>query len=126
MARIFISIGSLAAMFGVMFGALGAHGLRAGMTPHLLAIYETGVQYNIIHALGLILVGLVARAMPASRLVCAAGWLLAAGIVLFSGSLYVLALSGQGWWGMVTPFGGSAFILGWLTLALAAFRGAGL
>ena len=112
-------------MAGVIFGALGAHGLRTGATPHLHAVYETGVQYNLIHALGVILVGVLARSMPRSRLVAAAGWLLIAGIVLFSGSLYVLALSGQAGWGMVTPFGGSAFILGWLTLALAAVRGAG-
>ena len=117
MSRLFIATGSIAAMLGVAFGALGAHGLRAGMTAQLLAVYETGVQYNLIHALGLILVGVIARALPRSKLVVAAGWLMISGIVLFSGSLYVLALSGQAWWGMVTPFGGSAFILGWLSLA---------
>ena len=126
MSRLFIATGSIAAMLGVAFGALGAHGLRAGMTAQLLAVYETGVQYNLIHALGLILVGVIARALPRSKLVAAAGWLMISGIVLFSGSLYVLALSGQAWWGMVTPFGGSAFILGWLSLALATVRGADL
>lgn len=88
----------------------------------MLAIFQTGVHYHFWHALGLVAVGLARQHLPSSPWLRAAGWLLTAGIVLFSGSLYVLALSGERWLGPVTPVGGLAFILGWLALAVAVLK----
>ena len=121
-ARLFLIVGALAAMLAVVLGAFGAHALRARLAPDLLAIYHTAVQYHLWHALGLVLIGVVAIHLPASALLKWSGWAMLAGIVLFSGSLYVLALTGARWLGAVTPFGGAAFILGWLLLAIAVAR----
>jgi len=116
------AIGAALAGLGVALGAFGAHGLRARVTPDLLAVFETGVRYHMYHALALLAVGAVAARVP-SRLAAAAGWLFVAGIGLFSGSLYLLALTGARWLGAVTPLGGACFIAGWTLLALAAARG---
>jgi uncharacterized membrane protein YgdD (TMEM256/DUF423 family) len=116
------ALGAFAAMLGVGVGAFGAHGLRSRLTPDLLAVFETGVRYHMYHALALLAVGWAA-ARWTSPWVNAAGGLFAAGIVLFSGSLYLLALTGTRAWGAVTPAGGLAFILGWACLGLAALRG---
>lgn len=120
----FSSIGALFLLLGVGAGAFGAHGLRDHLAPDLLAIFETGARYQLIHGLGLILVG--ARTAGASgtgvRKDSAqswGGWLLVAGTVIFSGSLYALALSGVRMWGAVTPIGGVCFLVGWGTLARA-------
>ncbi len=102
-------------------GAFGAHGLRARIGPDMLAVYETGVQYHLVHALGLLAVAWAATRWPGVW-VNAAGWLFVAGIVLFSGSLYVLAVTGPRWLGAITPLGGTCFILGWVLLAVAALR----
>ena len=102
-------------------GAFGAHGLKQGIEPALLAVYQTGAQYHLFHALGLLLVGVIARARG-DRLLAVSGWLLLAGMVLFSGSLYLLAITGERWLGAITPLGGTAFILAWLLLAVAAWR----
>jgi len=121
--KLFLVLGALAAMLAVVLGAFGAHALRARLTPDLLAIYQTAVQYHFWHALGLLLIGVVAIHMPASLTLKWSGWVMLAGIALFSGSLYVLALTGARWLGAVTPFGGAAFILSWLLLAVAVARG---
>lgn len=105
-----------------MIGAFGAHALKARLAPEALAVYQTGVQYHFYHALGLILVGLAALHLPASTPLCAAGWLMAAGVALFSGGLYALALSGQSWLGALAPVGGSAFIFAWGAFAWAIIR----
>lgn len=118
----FILIGSLAALLAVVFGAFGAHALKARVTPDLLVVFQTGVQYHFYHALGLILVGILAASLPAAGWTRAAGWLMLAGIVIFSGSLYVMALTGQRWLGMITPIGGVAFILAWAALAVAVVK----
>ena len=102
----------------VGLGAFGAHGLKARLTVETLAVWQTAVQYHAWHALGLLAVGLAGFHLDGNWL-RAAGWLLLAGIALFSGSLYVLALGGPKALGAVTPVGGLAFILGWLALALA-------
>ncbi len=107
---------------GVALGAFAAHGLKAKLTPEYLAIFQTGTHYQMLHALGLLAVALLAAHLP-GRLLNAAGWLFASGIVLFSGSLYLLTLTGISKLGIVTPFGGVAFLGGWLCLALAAWRG---
>lgn len=117
----FIGIGAVLALIAVGTGAFGAHGLKERLTPDLLAVWKTAVEYHLAHALGLILIGLFANARP-SGLVTAAGAALIAGVALFSGSLYVLALSGVKWLGAVTPIGGLSFMIGWALLAIAAFR----
>lgn len=123
MARILLILGALNAMLAVMLGAFAAHGLRSRVPADLLVVFRTGVDYHFIHAFGLIACGLVAGRMAASGLIGWSGGLMLAGIVLFSGSLYALALSGERWLGAITPFGGVAFILAWLLFALAAWRG---
>lgn len=121
-AKLFLTLGAVLLAVAVALGAFGAHALKARLSAELLAVYHTAVQYHFYHALGLLMVGLIAMQLPASGLVRAAGWLMLAGIVLFSGSLYLLSASGMRWLGAVTPFGGMAFIGAWLVLALAAMR----
>ena len=111
--------GALAAAAGVTLGAFGAHALKARLSPAMLDVWQTAVQYHLVHALAMVAIALAAR--PAFT---PAGWLLGAGILLFSGSLYLLAFTGARWLGAVTPLGGLAFILGWLWLAWAASRAA--
>jgi uncharacterized membrane protein YgdD (TMEM256/DUF423 family) len=123
MSKAFLILGSVNAMLAVMLGAFGAHGLRGRLSEAMLAVYHTGVQYHFYHALGLILIGLLALHLPASGLLKAAGWVMFAGVVLFSGSLYVLALTQLRWLGMVTPVGGVAFIIAWGLLTVAVYRG---
>lgn len=123
-ARLFLLVGSLAAMSGVLLGAFGAHALRDRLEPSLLAAYQTGVQYQFYHALGLLLVGLLLR-QTAGVWLTTAGWLMIVGILVFSGSLYLLALSGLRWLGAITPLGGVALVLAWLTLAVGVWRTAG-
>ncbi|GAB4515660.1 MAG: DUF423 domain-containing protein [Anaerolineae bacterium] len=123
MDRTFAVIGGIAAALAVALGAFGAHGLRGRLGPDLLAIFETGVRYQMYHALGLWIASLLATRHPQSSWLAAAGWLFVAGIVFFSGSLYALALAGLRQLGAVAPIGGLAFIAGWLALAVAAWRG---
>ena|SRR5579862_9802906 len=103
----------------VMIGAFGAHGLRGRLDEYSMSVYERAVFYHFVHALGLLIVSILPR-QTALGWVC---WLLVAGIVLFSGSLYVLAITGVRAWGAVTPFGGISFIAAWLVLAFALARG---
>lgn len=107
---------------GVALGAFGAHALRTRLTPDLLAVFETGVRYQMYHALALLGVALLVVKLPGTSMPATAGWLFIAGILLFSGSLYVLTLTGLRWMGAITPFGGVAFVAGWALLALAALR----
>jgi len=121
-AKLFVSLGALAAALGVALGAFGAHALKARLSAEMLAVWQTAVQYHLWHALGLVAIGILAQHLPASGPLRLAGWLMLAGIVLFSGSLYVLALSSVRWLGAVTPFGGACFIAGWLAVAYAVLR----
>lgn len=121
-AKLFLALGALLAAAAVTLGAFGAHGLRARLSADALAIYQTGVQYHFWHALGLLAVGLACLHLPESGWLRAAGVLLALGVVLFSGSLYVLALGGAKWLGALAPIGGSALILGWIAFAIAVLR----
>jgi uncharacterized membrane protein YgdD (TMEM256/DUF423 family) len=118
MERVFFSLGALSAMLAVAAGAFGAHALRSRLGADSLAVFETAARYQMFHALGLF-----AAAWAASRWPGAwpnrSGWLFVVGTVLFSGSLYALALSGVRWLGAITPLGGVAFLLGWLCLALS-------
>jgi len=120
--RLFATLGALSAFLAVAAGAFGAHALRARLSPDLLAVFETGARYQMYHALGLLAVAWTLTRWP-SPWPGRAGWLFVAGTVLFSGSLYALALSGLRWLGAITPLGGLAFLAGWLCLAIAASRG---
>jgi len=121
-AKIFLILGGINAALVVLLGAFGAHGLKARMTAEMLAVYQTGVHYHLFHALGLIVVGLVATQISDSAYLRWSGWLMLAGIVLFSGSLYVLSVSGLRWLGMVTPFGGISFIVAWILFVVAIVK----
>lgn len=122
MARLFLIVASVSGLLAVALGAFGAHGLKQRLTPDLLAVYQTGVQYHIYHTLALLAVGALLTSAPASAALRWSGWLFIAGIVVFSGSLYVLSLTGVRWLGAITPIGGAAFLAGWAALALAAWR----
>ncbi|HEY7283844.1 MAG TPA: DUF423 domain-containing protein [Vicinamibacterales bacterium] len=121
MDRTFLFLGGLAGFLAVGLGAFGAHALRGRLSPEMLAVFETGVRYQMYHALALILTSFVAARMS-GWLITTAGWSFTAGIVLFSGSLYALALSGVTILGAVTPLGGVAFLIGWGCLLLAGMR----
>jgi uncharacterized membrane protein YgdD (TMEM256/DUF423 family) len=123
MERVFLALGGLSGGLAVALGAFGAHALRGRLGPEDLAIFETGVRYQMYHALALLAVGLWIAHAGQSRTLAAAGWLFVAGTVVFSGSLYLLTLTGQRWLGAVTPLGGVAFIAAWLLLAWAVWRG---
>lgn len=119
--RLFLVIGSVSALAAVSAGAFGAHALRDRLTEEMLAVFETAARYQMYHALALLAVGWAADKWG-GVLFSWSGWLFVAGTVLFSGSLYLLALSGTRWLGAITPFGGVAFLAGWLTLGLAFAR----
>ena len=117
MPRSFLALGAINAFFCVALGAFGAHSLKQKLSIDMLAVYQTGVQYHFYHALGLVAVGLVLLHFPKSRLVVLSGWLMFAGIILFSVSLYVLSLTGIRGLGAITPLGGVAFLSAWALLA---------
>ena len=119
MDRTFLLIGALAGFLAVAFGAFGAHALRSRLSPEMLAVFETGVRYQMYHALALLLVATIIPRLG-GWLVITSGWLFTAGIVLFSGSLYLLALTGVTVLGAITPIGGLAFLAGWACLAITA------
>lgn len=122
MDRLFVGLGALSGLMGAAAGAFGAHALKERLPADLLAVFEVGVRYQMYHALALVGTAWAVTRWPGGA-AQAAGWLFVAGTVIFSGSLYVLALSGQRWWGAVTPLGGVAFLAGWACLAWAALRG---
>jgi uncharacterized membrane protein YgdD (TMEM256/DUF423 family) len=122
--RMWIVLGAASAFLSVAAGAFGAHALKARLSPDLLTIFETGARYHMYHSLGLLAVGLVAQARP-SPLLSGAGWAMVAGILLFSGSLYALALTGVRALGAITPLGGLGFLVGWALLAVGAWRQGG-
>jgi uncharacterized membrane protein YgdD (TMEM256/DUF423 family) len=109
-------------MLAVIFGAFGAHALRGRLTPDMLEVYHTGAQYQIYHSLGLLLIGVLALRFPETCAFRWAGWLMLVGIVLFSGSLYVLAMSGVRALGAITPLGGLAFIAAWVAFVVGVLR----
>ncbi|HUE96578.1 MAG TPA: DUF423 domain-containing protein [Longimicrobiaceae bacterium] len=120
--RFFWIAGAVMAFIAVAAGAFGAHGLRDRLSPDLLTIFETGARYQMYHALALLAAGWAAGQWP-SGWTTAAGWLFIVGILIFSGSLYLLALSGVRWLGAITPIGGVALLAGWICLAVSAWRG---
>ncbi len=121
MERTFVVLGAVSAFLAVGAGAFGAHALRARLDAGLLATFEIGVRYHMYHALGLFVAAWAARQWPGA-LTTASGWLFVAGILIFSGSLYLLSLTGTRWLGAITPLGGLAFLAGWSCIAVAALR----
>ena len=119
--RLFFVIGSLSGFIGVALGAFAAHALKRRLDADLLAVFETGVRYQMYHAFALLAVGWAQTRWP-GKVLTAGGWLFAAGTVVFSGSLYVLSLSGLRWLGAIVPIGGVALLGGWLCLACAAWK----
>jgi len=121
MFKLFTILGSINAFLAIGIGAFGAHVVKGKITQHYLDIYNTGVQYHMMHALGLILVGILAEKMS-SNLLGWAGWVMFIGIIIFSGSLYVLSLSGVGILGAITPIGGIAFLASWVLVIIAVTK----
>jgi uncharacterized membrane protein YgdD (TMEM256/DUF423 family) len=120
MKSVFLFLAALSALIGVGMGAFGAHGLKAILSPEMLTVYQTGVTYQMWHALGLMGIVFMRQQVPESKLLIWAGWLMFIGILLFSGSLYLLVLLDLKWLGMITPLGGVSFILAWLLIAIFA------
>lgn len=121
MDRFFFISGSISAFLGVALGAFAAHGLKTKLPPDMFNIFEVGVRYHMYHALALLAVAWASTRWPGAS-ITAAGWLFLAGTIIFSGSLYLLSLSGMRWLGAITPIGGLAFLLGWLLLAWGVLR----
>ena len=115
MDRFFFIAGSISAFLGVALGAFAAHGLKTKLSPEMFNIFEVGVRYHMYHALALLAVAWASTRWPGGS-ITAAGWLFLAGTIIFSGSLYLLSLTGLRWLGAITPIGGLAFLLGWLFL----------
>ncbi len=119
--RHFLLFGAITGFLTVAFGAFAAHGLENRLSAAMLTTFQTGVEYQGLHALALLMVGMLGRGVNTAGL-SLAGWSFVIGILLFSGSLYLLALTGTRWLGIITPFGGTAFLVGWAALAWHAYR----
>ena len=122
MAKAFLIMAAISGLLAVVIGAFGAHGLKSRLAEDLLTVYHTGVQYHFYHTLALMAVGILLLRYPEAAMLNWSGWLFSAGILVFSGSLYVLAVTGIRWLGAITPIGGLAFIAGWLCLVIAIFK----
>jgi uncharacterized membrane protein YgdD (TMEM256/DUF423 family) len=122
--RLFISLGALSGFLAVAAGAFGAHALRDRLSAEMLQVFQTGVMYQMYHALALVGLGILLSrySIEGSTWLSASGWLFVAGTLLFSGSLYLLSLSGTTWLGAITPLGGLAFLAGWAALAIGSWR----
>ncbi|GLH64012.1 MULTISPECIES: DUF423 domain-containing protein [Bacillaceae] len=120
--KMFVLLGAINAFLAVALGAFGAHGLEGKIPDRYLEIWKTGVQYQMFHALGLFVVGLLLGKFPNISLLTTAGWIMFIGIVLFSGSLYVLSVTQIKPLGMITPFGGVAFLIAWVLIGYAAMK----
>jgi len=120
--KVFLFLGGANAALVVAMGAFGAHALKTRISSDMMAVYHTAVLYHAIHALGLIAIGLVAAWLPDSGYLKSAGWTMLAGVVLFSGSLYLLSVTGSRWLGAITPIGGVAFLLAWVLFCLAILK----
>lgn len=120
--KLFVILGAINALLSVALGAFGAHGLEGKLTEKYLETWETGVRYQMYHALGLLIIGILIGKYPTSSLLNWTGWLMFAGIIIFSGSLFILCLSGIRQLGMITPIGGFAFIISWFLLIVFAFK----
>lgn len=122
MQKTFLILGAINAFVCIALGAFGAHGLKKMLSADMLAVYQTGIQYHFYHAFGILIIGLLLLHFPKSRLIPISGWLMLAGIVLFSLSLYVLSITGIRALGMITPFGGVSFLSAWALLIYAIWK----
>jgi uncharacterized membrane protein YgdD (TMEM256/DUF423 family) len=120
--KIFIILGAINAFLSVALGAFGAHGLEGKIEPKYLETWKTGVTYQMFHAVGLLVIGILLGKVPASSLLSSSGWLMFIGILLFSGSLYVLSVTRISVLGAITPFGGVSFLAAWVLLVIAAVK----
>jgi uncharacterized membrane protein YgdD (TMEM256/DUF423 family) len=120
MDRTFLMIGSIFGFLGVAFGAFGAHALKSRLSSEMLVVFETGVRYQMYHTFAILIVAAAIGHLGDARLLGIAGWFFVAGVVLFSGSLYALALTGTTALGIITPIGGLLFLIGWVCLAVFA------
>lgn len=121
--KLILLLGSLNAALAVILGAFGAHGLKARVDAQQLSVWQTASEYHFYHALGLLLVGVLAKQFASSSMITS-GWVMLVGMAIFSGSLYLLVLTGQRWLGAVTPLGGTALIIAWLMLAWSLYKSA--
>ncbi|HVF55560.1 MAG TPA: DUF423 domain-containing protein [Pyrinomonadaceae bacterium] len=121
MDRVFLVVGALSAFVGVAAGAFGAHALKNRLDAGMLSVFEVGVRYQMYHAFALLVAGWAQARWPGT-LAATSGWLFVAGTILFSGSLYLLSLTGVRWLGAITPLGGVAFLAGWLCLAIVFWK----
>ncbi len=122
MAKLFITLASLSGMAAVMLGAFGAHALKGRLDDYAGGVFETAVQYHFYHSLALLAVGLLALSQPQTVMLKSSGWLFFIGILIFSGSLYLLSITGVRWLGAITPLGGLSFIAGWACLAATGWK----
>ena len=122
MAKFFITLASLSGMLAVVFGAFGAHALKGKLDDQALKVFETAVQYHFYHTFALLVVGVIALNQPQTVLLKSSGWSFVIGILVFSGSLYLLSLTGVRWLGAITPLGGLALIAGWACLAATGWK----
>ena len=120
--KTFLIISSIGMFLGVLLGAFGAHGLRQKISADMLAIWNTGVLYHMLHCLGLAIIGLSLKILGDNNWLTFSGWALILGVIIFSGSLYLLAITGIRWLGAITPIGGLSFLVGWLCYAWAIYK----
>jgi uncharacterized membrane protein YgdD (TMEM256/DUF423 family) len=120
--KVFIILGAINAFLAVALGAFGAHGLEGKLEPKYLETWKTGVTYQMFHATGILIIGVLLGKLPANALLSWSGWLMVIGVILFSGSLYVLSVTKISILGAVTPFGGLAFLVAWILLIVVAVK----
>ena len=121
-AQSIVGTGAVLAFLGVALGAFGAHALKARLAADMLVVYQTGVQYHLVHALGIVLIGVLVQMVPASKWLPIAAWTMTAGVIVFSGSLYALSISGVRLMGAITPLGGVALLAAWGMVAYAVWQ----
>ena len=122
MSKLFFILGSINAATAVTMGAFGAHFLKTKISEDMLSVFQTAVQYHFYHSLGLLTVGLMTIYFKPEKYLKIAGWMMLIGIILFSGSLYILSITNTRWLGMITPFGGFAFIISWVYIAISVWK----
>ena len=122
LTKLFLVLGGINAALVVVLGAFGAHVVKTRISSDMMAVYHTATLYHAIHALGLIAIGVVAGWLPDSSYLKSAGWVMFSGIVLFSGSLYLLSITGARWLGSITPIGGVVFIVAWVLFCVAVLK----
>ena len=125
MAKIFLMAASISGFLAVAIGAFGAHGLKQKISEEMMAVYQTGVQYHFYHTLALLGVGILLQQFPHSLALKVSGWGMLVGMLVFSGSVYLLVLSGTRWLGAITPIGGLALLVAWLALAVGIYQSVG-